>query len=159
MVEGKRVAVVVPAFEEEHLVAETLRGIPDFVDTIVVVDDKSPDGTAEKAEALASEIGGIHVLRRPRKMGLGSAYREAFAAGADPATILRPHVAAARAALDLGLGVNAGHDLNLLNLGAYAAAVPGLQEVSLGHAFTVDALRLGIAATVRAYQRCLGKTA
>lgn len=86
-------------------------------------------------------------------------YAAAFAAGADPATILRPHVAAARAALDLGLGVNAGHDLNLLNLGAYAAAVPGLQEVSIGHAFTVDALRLGIAATVRAYQRCLGKAA
>ena len=55
--------------------------------------------------------------------------------------------------------MNAGHDLNLLNLGAYAAAVPGLQEVSIGHAFTVDALRLGIAATVRAYQRCLGKAA
>jgi pyridoxine 5-phosphate synthase len=86
-------------------------------------------------------------------------YAAAFAAGADPAAILRPHVEAARAARDLGLGVNAGHDLNLLNLGAYAAAVPGLQEVSIGHAFTVDALRLGIAETVRAYQRCLGKTA
>ena len=86
-------------------------------------------------------------------------YAAAFAAGADAAAILRPHVEAARTALDLGLGVNAGHDLNLLNLGAYAAAVPGLQEVSIGHAFTVDALRLGIAETVRAYQRCLGKAA
>jgi len=84
-------------------------------------------------------------------------YAAAFTAGADPQAILRPHVEAARAALDAGLGVNAGHDLNLLNLGAYAAALPGLQEVSIGHAFTVDALRLGIAATVRAYQRCLGK--
>lgn len=86
-------------------------------------------------------------------------YAAAFAAGADRDAILRPHVEAARTALDLGLGVNAGHDLNLLNLPAYAAAVPGLQEVSIGHAFTVDALRLGIAATVRAYQRALGKAA
>jgi len=86
-------------------------------------------------------------------------YAAAFAAGTDSSAILRPHVEAARAALDLGLGVNAGHDLNLQNLPAYAAAVPGLQEVSIGHAFTVDALRLGLAAAVRAYQRCLGKAA
>ncbi|MCG3169055.1 MAG: Pyridoxine 5'-phosphate synthase [Pseudomonadales bacterium] len=84
-------------------------------------------------------------------------YAAAFAAGADHATILRPHVEAARAARDAGLGLNAGHDLNLHNLRAYAQAVPGLLEVSIGHAFTVDALRLGIDAAVAAYQRCLGK--
>ncbi len=86
-------------------------------------------------------------------------YAGAFAAGADHTVILRPHVEAAQAARDVGLGVNAGHDLNLHNLRPYAEAVPGLLEVSIGHAFTVDALRLGIAAAVAAYQHCLGKTA
>ena len=48
---------------------------------ILVVDDNSPDGTAEKAEALGAELGGIEVLRRPQKMGLGSAYRAGHAIG------------------------------------------------------------------------------
>ena len=51
VVEGKRVAVVVPAYKEELLVADTIRGIPDFVDMIVVVDDCSSDATAERARA------------------------------------------------------------------------------------------------------------
>jgi pyridoxine 5-phosphate synthase len=66
--------------------------------------------------------------------------------------------AAAEAAQAAGLGVNAGHDLNLENLPPFCAAIPGLLEVSIGHALTVDALRLGLAETVRAYQRALGKT-
>ncbi|MGZ5179953.1 MAG: pyridoxine 5'-phosphate synthase [Ramlibacter sp.] len=58
---------------------------------------------------------------------------------------------AAQAALDAGLGVNAGHDLNLDNLGDFLRHVPGVQEVSIGHALISDALELGYAATVRAY--------
>ena len=60
------------------------------------------------------------------------------------------------AALDAGLGVNAGHDLNLDNL-PHFRDLPGLQEVSIGHALTVDALQMGMAAAVRAYQSALGK--
>ncbi len=63
--------------------------------------------------------------------------------------------AAAQAALDAGLGVNAGHDLNRDNLGAFVRAVPGVSEVSIGHALIADALELGYAATVDAYLRCL----
>ena len=55
----------------------------------------------------------------------------------------------------VGLGVNAGHDLNRDNLGAFLAAVPGVLEVSIGHAFVADALELGMAEAVRAYRRVI----
>jgi pyridoxine 5-phosphate synthase len=64
---------------------------------------------------------------------------------------------AAQAALAVGLGLNAGHDLNRDNLPAFVTAVKGLQEVSIGHAFMADALETGYAATVQAYLACLKK--
>ena len=72
MVEGKRVAVVVPAFEEEHLVAETLRGIPDFVDRIYVVDDASPDETAARG-ASRRPIPRVEVIVHEQNGGVGAA--------------------------------------------------------------------------------------
>ncbi|WP_313075527.1 pyridoxine 5'-phosphate synthase [Melaminivora sp.] len=68
---------------------------------------------------------------------------------------LQCYAAAAQAALDAGLGVNAGHDLNQHNLAAFVARVPGLLEVSIGHAFVADALELGYAGAVHAYQQCI----
>jgi pyridoxine 5-phosphate synthase len=68
---------------------------------------------------------------------------------------LRRYAAAAQAALDAGLGVNAGHDLNRDNLAAFVRRVPGVAEVSIGHALISDALELGYEATVRAYLRCI----
>ncbi|MBF6629568.1 MAG: pyridoxine 5'-phosphate synthase [Comamonas sp.] len=68
---------------------------------------------------------------------------------------LARYAQAAQAALDVGLQVNAGHDLNRDNLAAFVAAVPGLAEVSIGHALIADALELGYAATVQAYQACI----
>ena len=62
---------------------------------------------------------------------------------------------AAQAAITAGLGVNAGHDLNRDNLADFLAAVPGVLEVSIGHALIADALELGYADTVMAYQRCI----
>ena len=65
--------------------------------------------------------------------------------------VLRQFAAAACAAQALGLSVNAGHDLNLRNLSDFLAAVPGVAEVSIGHALIADALDLGLAETVRRY--------
>ena len=63
---------------------------------------------------------------------------------------------AAQAALDAGLGVNAGHDLNRDNLAAFVQRVPGVSEVSIGHALVADALERGYQATVIDYLRCVG---
>jgi pyridoxine 5-phosphate synthase len=63
--------------------------------------------------------------------------------------------AAAQAALDAGLGVNAGHDLSRENLTAFVRALPGLSEVSIGHALIADALELGYSTTIADYLRCI----
>jgi pyridoxine 5-phosphate synthase len=62
----------------------------------------------------------------------------------------------ARAAQAAGLGVNAGHDLNRDNLTDFLRAVPGVDEVSIGHALIADALEMGYAATVKAYLAAIG---
>jgi pyridoxine 5-phosphate synthase len=68
---------------------------------------------------------------------------------------LERFAAAGRAAQASGLGVNAGHDLNRDNLAEFLQAVPGVLEVSIGHALIADALELGLAETVRDYLRCI----
>jgi len=81
-------------------------------------------------------------------------YAEQHARGEDPDSILTPYIDAARAALDCGLGINAGHDLNLNNLRDFCK-VPGLAEVSIGHALTVDSIKLGMSTAVREYLKQL----
>ncbi len=85
-------------------------------------------------------------------------YTEPYAAAwgtAEQDVQLQRFARAAQAALDAGLGINAGHDLNRDNLAAFVQQVPGVQEVSIGHALIADALELGYAATVQAYLDCL----
>ncbi len=82
-------------------------------------------------------------------------YAHAFGAPAEK-TVLAAHREAARLARKIGLGVNAGHDLDLKNLPAYVKAVKGLQEVSIGHALISDALYIGLTRTVKAYLKALG---
>jgi pyridoxine 5-phosphate synthase len=85
------------------------------------------------------------------------AYARAFETPEQDA-VYAPYAAAARAACQHRLGVNAGHDLDLRNLPYLAASLPGLLEVSIGHALIADALYLGLDPTVRAYLRALGQT-
>lgn len=85
-------------------------------------------------------------------------YTEPYAAAwgtPQQAQQLSCYAQAAQAALDAGLAVNAGHDLNRDNLAAFVAQVPGVIEVSIGHALIADALELGYTETVRAYQACI----
>ena len=85
-------------------------------------------------------------------------YTEPYAAAwATPAqaTQLKRFAEAARAARAAGLGINAGHDLNRDNLSAFVREVPGVQEVSIGHALIADALEMGYSAAVGDYLRCI----
>ncbi len=85
-------------------------------------------------------------------------YTEPYAAAwatSDQAAQLARFALAAQAALDAGLGVNAGHDLNRDNLAAFVAKVPNVSEVSIGHALIADALEMGYEAAVKDYLLCI----
>lgn len=84
-------------------------------------------------------------------------YTEAYAAGygADAESAIAPYVEAAEAARRAGLGLNAGHDLSLVNLEYFIKRIPWCDEVSIGHALIADALYFGLENTVQLYRRCL----
>ena len=78
-----------------------------------------------------------------------ASYAEGFAA--DPEKAIRSYLETARAARECGLGLNAGHDLNLQNLSYFLETIPWVDEVSIGHALICDALYLGLEKTIQAY--------
>lgn len=80
-------------------------------------------------------------------------YADGYSANRDKA--VAPFVATSTEALRLGIGLNAGHDLNLENLAFFHASLPLLDEVSIGHALISDALYLGIGETIHRYLECL----
>lgn len=73
----------------------------------------------------------------------------------NPEAAIAPYVKAAERAMQLGLGINAGHDLDMHNLKYFHQQVPGLDEVSIGHALISDALYLGLENTIQLYKRQL----
>lgn len=84
-------------------------------------------------------------------------YTEAYASGYanNKETAIAPYIAAATLANQLGIGINAGHDLSLENLRYFYQNIPQLLEVSIGHALVCDALYLGLHNTVQMYKRCM----
>ncbi|MBG90264.1 MAG: pyridoxine 5'-phosphate synthase [Actinobacteria bacterium] len=74
---------------------------------------------------------------------------------AGPESAIAPFKSFAKAVSELGIGMNAGHDLNLDNLRYLVTEIPQIQEVSIGHALVGDALQLGLPATIEAYLACL----
>jgi pyridoxine 5-phosphate synthase len=103
-------------------------------------------GVAGLEQAAALGVERIEIYTGP--------YAEAFAAG-DARAALAACAETARRAQQAGLAVNAGHDLSQANLGSFRAAIPGLAEVSIGHALIGEALYDGLAPTVRRYLQLL----
>ncbi|MEZ4403347.1 MAG: glycosyltransferase family 2 protein [Kofleriaceae bacterium] len=92
MYQQLRVAVVIPAYNEERAIAAVVASVPAYVDQVIVVDDASRDGTAAAARAAATARGATEVLVHPHNRGVGGAivtgYRHALAAGADAVAVM-----------------------------------------------------------------------
>jgi len=105
--------------------------------------DPVPEQMAQAREAGADRV---ELYTEPYAAAWGHASQQAQ---------LQRYAAAARAAQEAGLGVNAGHDLNRDNLTQFLRHVPGVDEVSIGHALIADALEMGYQACVASYLRCI----
>ncbi len=107
------------------------------------------------------DIGGIELAKEvgaDRVELYTEPYARAFESQKELEATLERYAEAARAAVKTGLGLNAGHDLNLLNLGQFCSGVPGILEVSIGHALIADALDMGLHNAVKAYLKILSQS-
>ena len=84
-------------------------------------------------------------------------YTEPYASNypTNPEAAIAPFIEAAKATRSMGMGLNAGHDLSLVNLKYFHENIPWLDEVSIGHALICDALYLGLKKTIEEYKNCL----
>lgn len=116
-----RVAVVLPTYNESENIARLLTQLRTVVPDgrLYVVDDNSPDGTGDIAERCAAELGGIEVIHRPGKQGLGSAYRQGFA-----------YVIAQGADVIVSMDVDFSHDP--LTIPAMLAAIDAGSDAVIG---------------------------
>ncbi|MDE6161389.1 MAG: pyridoxine 5'-phosphate synthase [Muribaculaceae bacterium] len=128
-------------FDELAAIAERLTAVGIRCSIFV---DADPDAVRAAARAGADRV---ELYTKP--------YADMYPS--DPEAAVAPFVEAAKAAHSAGIGVNAGHDLNLDNLAFFAAHMPYLDEVSIGHALICDALYLGLEETVKRYKQALNK--
>ena len=129
--------------DQSAIVAKYLPGIQALGARCILFVDPDP-AIVRKVKAAGAD--GIEIYT--------GTYAAAFRKGSH-AAILASIAATAKAAKDLGLVVNAGHDLTLRNIPPLMQAVPFLAEASIGHELTADALEMGFAATVQAYAKAL----
>ena len=106
-------------------------------------------------EADVNQVPRAHAMGADRIELYTGPYAHAFGTS-EGLRILGMHREAARVAREEGLGINAGHDLNLDNIPAYVKAVKGLAETSIGHALISDAIYMGLTRAVKAYLKVLG---
>lgn len=109
-------------------------------------------------DPLGDAMPAAHALGAERVELYTEPYARAFGTS-DESRAVQRYAAAARAAQQSGLGVNAGHDLNCQNLPRFLGAVPEVLEVSIGHALIADALEIGLAQAVRNYLAAIGSSA
>src|SRR5208337_847280 len=130
-------------------------GVLDWLGELLAAFKKAGIRTSLFLDPDAEQINRAQQLGADRIELYTGPYAHAFGTPASKA-ILAAHRDAARRARKIGLGVNAGHDLDLKNIPLYVKAVKGLQEVSIGHALISDALYMGLTRTVKAYLKALG---
>jgi len=126
------------------------------LDFLTAVVDRLKDAGIRTSLFVGTDIENIKVAARTgtdRVELYTGPYAEQFVV--NPEAAIAPYVEAAEAAHRVGLGLNAGHDLNLDNLKFFHDHIPYLAEVSIGHALISDALYMGLESTIKAYKSCL----
>lgn len=126
----------------------------DYLKEIITVFKNAGIRTSLFVDPLIEMIEGAAITGTDRIELYTEAYAKQFAAGHKEAAVA-PYTNAAKKAIELGLGINAGHDLDMANLQYFARQVPGLLEVSIGHALISDALYLGLENAIQLYKRQL----
>jgi pyridoxine 5-phosphate synthase len=127
--------------------AERLRPIVDKLKGLGIRVSVFMDASPDIEQAAGVGVDRVELYTEP--------YARAFRESKDVERTIKRYAGAAKAAQDAGLGVNAGHDLNLKNLGMFLAGVKGILEVSIGHALIAEALEMGLHKTVKEYLKML----